>query len=182
MTADPPATGATVWITGLPAAGKTTVALLLRDTLTATGLRAYVLDGDVLRQGVNRDLGFSLEDRMESVRRTGEIARMMADSGCIAIVALISPLIEGRTAVRQRHTDAGMTFLEVYADAPLSVCEARDPKGLYRRARAGEIPDFTGIDSPYEEPASPDFRFDESSPPEVVKLIVARLTLRTEAR
>jgi bifunctional enzyme CysN/CysC len=181
MSADPPAKGATVWITGLPAAGKTTVALLLRDTLTAIGRRACVLDGDALRQGVNQDLGFSIQDRSVSIRRTGEIARMLADSGCIAIVALISPLMEGRTAVRQRHADAGAAFVEVYADAPLSVCEARDPKGLYRRARTGEIPEFTGINSPYEEPESPDIRFGESSPPEVVERIIARL-LAEEAR
>lgn len=148
--------GATVWFTGLSGSGKSTVAARVERRLVDAGRAAYVLDGDNLRHGLNADLGFSDLDRAENVRRVGEVARLLADAGVVALVPLISPFRTSRDAVRALHDDAGLTFLEVFVDTPLDVCEARDPKGLYARARAGEVRDFTGIDSPYEPPARPD--------------------------
>jgi len=115
-----------------------------------------VLDGDNLRHGLNADLGFSDDDRAENVRRVSEVARLLADAGVVALVPVISPFRAGRERARRIHEEAGVRFLEVFVDTPIEVCERRDPKGLYRRARAGELPGFTGIDSPYEAPASPD--------------------------
>lgn len=152
--------GATIWITGLSAAGKTTLAEAVAVALREAGGKAYVLDGDAMRQGLSRDLGFSPADRTENVRRIGEVARLMADAGLVAVVAAISPIARDRDAVRARHVDAGLPFFEVHVDTPLAACEARDPKGLYARARRGELPDFTGVDSPYERPPVPDVRVD----------------------
>jgi bifunctional enzyme CysN/CysC len=148
--------GATIWITGLSAAGKTTLA----EAVAAALGDAYVLDGDAMRQGLCRDLGFSAADRTENVRRLGEVARLMADAGLTVVVAAISPSARDRDAVRARHDDGALPFLEVHVDTPLETCEARDPKGLYARARRGELRDFTGIDAPYERPAAPDVRVD----------------------
>ncbi|RZJ13015.1 MAG: adenylyl-sulfate kinase [Rubrivivax sp.] len=148
--------GAVVWLTGLSGAGKSTLAGRLEQRLLARGQRTYLLDGDVLRTGLNRDLGFSAADRAENVRRVGEVAWLMADAGLIVIVALISPFRRDRQAVRDRFAPG--RFLEVHVDVPLAVAESRDPKGLYRKARAGLLPDFTGIDSPYEPPEAPELR------------------------
>ncbi|MET0134961.1 MAG: adenylyl-sulfate kinase [Kibdelosporangium sp.] len=148
-------TGATVWLTGLSASGKSTVAVELERRLVAAGRPAYLLDGDNLRHGLNADLGFSAADRAENVRRVGEVARLFADAGVIAIVSLISPYRADRDQVRAAYEQAGLPFHEVFVDTPLRTCEARDPKGLYAKARAGEITGFTGIDDPYEQPADP---------------------------
>jgi bifunctional enzyme CysN/CysC len=145
--------GLTVWLTGLSGSGKSTIARELERTLHAQGRHAFVLDGDTLRTGLNRDLGFSREDRAENVRRTAEAARLLTDAGLVTIVALISPFRVERDSAR---TIVGPDrFVEVHVDTPLEVCESRDVKGLYARARAGEIPEFTGISSPYEAPAAP---------------------------
>jgi adenylyl-sulfate kinase len=148
--------GATVWFTGLSGSGKSTVANELERILVASGQAAYVLDGDNLRHGLNADLGFSAVDRDENVRRVAEVARLFADAGIVALVPLISPYREARDRARRAHEVAGLRFVEVFVDTPIDVCEARDPKGLYRKARAGEITGFTGIDDPYEAPAHPD--------------------------
>lgn len=148
--------GKTLWMTGLPASGKSTLAGLLEAELLARGIRAYVLDGDNLRHGLNGNLGFSSEDRAENVRRTGEVAALLADAGVIAVVSLVSPYAADRARVRDRHESLGIEFAEVFVDTPLAECEARDPKRLYARARAGEISGMTGIDDPYEAPERPD--------------------------
>jgi bifunctional enzyme CysN/CysC len=148
--------GATVWLTGLSGSGKSTIASAVSGALTARGVLAYTLDGDNLRHGLNGDLGFSAADRTENVRRVGEVARLFADAGLVVCVPLISPYREGRAQARAIHETSGLMFLEVFVDAPLDVCEARDPKGLYRRARAGELTGFTGVDDAYEVPEAPD--------------------------
>ena len=148
--------GATVWFTGLPSSGKSTVAAAVEARLLSEGLAAYVLDGDNLRHGLNGDLGFSAEDRAENVRRTAEAAALMADAGVVALASLVSPYRADRAVAREVHESKGLQFLEVWVSTPLAECERRDTKGLYARARAGEIPNFTGIGQPYEEPESPD--------------------------
>jgi len=148
-----------VWLTGLSGAGKTTLARALRDSLASDGIRSFVIDGDELRASLNRDLGFSPEDRAESVRRAAEVAHLIRRSGTLAIVALISPYAAGRDHARALAPDA---FCEVHVDAPLAIVEQRDPKGLYARARRGEMPQFTGIDAPYEAPLAPELRLDTS--------------------
>ena len=148
--------GATVWFTGLSGSGKSTVASAVTTLLTERGLLTYTLDGDNLRHGLNGDLGFSADDRAENVRRVGEVARLFADAGVIALVPLISPYRAGRDHARALHDAAELDFLEVFVDTPIEVCEQRDPKGLYKKARAGELTGFTGIDDPYETPLSPE--------------------------
>ncbi|HUZ20929.1 MAG TPA: adenylyl-sulfate kinase [Acidimicrobiales bacterium] len=148
--------GATVWLTGLSGAGKSTVAGALDGLLGARGARSYLLDGDDLREGLNADLGFSAEDRAENVRRVGEVALLFARAGYVALVSVISPFAVGRDRVRARHEAHGVPFLEIHVATPLEVCEARDPKGLYARARAGEIERFTGVSDPYEAPVAPE--------------------------
>jgi adenylyl-sulfate kinase len=148
--------GGTVWFTGLPSSGKSTVAAAVEARLLAAGRAAYVLDGDNLRHGLNGNLGFSVTDRAENVRRTAEVAALMADAGVVALASLVSPRRADRAVARQVHERAALPFLEVWVSTPLEECERRDTKGLYARARAGEIPDFTGIGQPYEEPESPD--------------------------
>jgi bifunctional enzyme CysN/CysC len=155
---DRPWRGATVWLTGLSGSGKSTVGVALERLLVEAGRPAYRLDGDNLRHGLNADLGFSEDDRAENVRRAGEVACLMADAGVVAIVPLISPYRAGRDAVREVHRAAGVPFVEVFVDTPIEVCEQRDPKGLYAKARAGEITGFTGIDDPYEAPTAPELR------------------------
>jgi adenylyl-sulfate kinase len=154
------ARGATVWLTGLSGSGKSTVAGALAALLTVRGVLSYTLDGDNLRHGLNGDLGFSADDRAENVRRVGEVARLFADAGVIALVPLISPYRAGRDHARALHEAAGLDFVEVFVDTPIEVCERRDPKGLYAKARAGEITGFTGIDDPYEPPLRPELVFD----------------------
>jgi bifunctional enzyme CysN/CysC len=156
--ADRPEPGATVWFTGLSGAGKSTVAAEVERALVRAGRAAYLLDGDNLRHGINADLGFSAEDRTENIRRVGEVARLFADAGVVALVPVISPYRADRDRARAIHLSVGLPFIEVFVDTPLDVCEARDVKGLYARARAGEIAGFTGIDDPYEPPEHPDLR------------------------
>lgn len=148
--------GVTVWFTGLSGSGKSTIANEVGRLLVASGRACYLLDGDNLRHGLNGDLGFDASSREENVRRTGEVARLMADAGLAVLSPLISPYRAGREWVRAVHTSAALPFFEVYVDTPISMCEQRDPKGLYRQARAGEITGFTGIDDPYEPPEYPD--------------------------
>lgn len=148
-----------IWFTGLSGAGKSTLAEALERSLLTAGRHTYLLDGDCLRQGLNRDLGFSEADRQENIRRVGEVAALMVDAGLIVIAAFISPFRADRDAVRALMPDR---FIEVFVETPLSVCEQRDPKGLYRRARAGLIPNFTGIDSPFEAPLAAELRVDTS--------------------
>ncbi|MGX1810411.1 adenylyl-sulfate kinase [Nocardia sp. NPDC055321] len=144
--------GATIWLTGLSGSGKSTIAVELERQLIASGRPAYLLDGDNLRHGLTSNLGFTDEDRRENIRRVAEVAALFADAGTVAIVSLISPFREQRRDARKLHDDKRLPFFEVFVDTPLSECELRDPKGLYKRARAGELREFTGIDSPYERP------------------------------
>ena len=144
--------GATLWFTGLSGSGKSTVAVALEQALTAQGKLSYRLDGDNIRLGINKNLGFSAEDRTENIRRIGEISKLFVDTGIITLSSFVSPYRADRDLVRELHEQAGMDFIEVYVDVPLDVAESRDPKGLYKKARAGEIPNFTGISDPYEEP------------------------------
>ncbi|MGK2957795.1 MAG: adenylyl-sulfate kinase [Acidimicrobiales bacterium] len=169
--------GATVWLTGLSGSGKSTVAVELEAQLIRAGRLAYLLDGDNIRHGLNSDLGFSDEDRAENVRRNGEVARLMADAGMVAIVPVISPFREGRDRVRQMHEVAGLTFVEVFLDTPLGECEQRDPKGLYAKARSGELSGMTGIDSPYEPPTNPELvlKPTDGSPEELATLVFSFL-------
>ena len=148
--------GLTVWLTGLSGSGKSTVAVALEQQLIAAGIPAYLLDGDNLRHGLNGDLGFDAASRNENVRRAGEVALLFADAGVVALVPLISPYRADRDRVRDRHRETGVPFAEVFVDTPIELCEQRDPKGLYAKARAGEIKGFTGIDDPYEAPVSPE--------------------------
>jgi bifunctional enzyme CysN/CysC len=150
--------GAVVWLTGLSAAGKSTLAMALERRLFDGGYATFVLDGDNVRRGLNANLGFSPEDRQENIRRVGQAAALFAEAGFVCITAFISPYRDDRR--RARAAVAKGRFLEVYVKADLAACEARDPKGLYRRAREGEIKGFTGIDSPYEEPAAPELVVD----------------------
>jgi len=149
-------TGATLWFTGLSGSGKSTIASALEQVLVNSGVNCYRLDGDNVRHGLNKNLGFSAEDRAENIRRIGEVAKLFADAGVVALTSFISPYRSDRDMVRSLHHEGGLAFLEVYVDTPLDVCEQRDPKGLYKKARAGEIKGFTGIDDPYEEPDSPE--------------------------
>ncbi|MEY2486851.1 MAG: bifunctional enzyme CysN/CysC [Verrucomicrobiota bacterium] len=148
--------GAVVWFTGLSGAGKSTIAQALERELFSRGMHTYVLDGDNIRHGLNSNLGFSPEDRVENIRRVSEVAKLMADAGAVAITAFISPYRMDRRRAREIALEGKAEFIEVFVDAPLAVCEARDPKHLYKKARAGEIRDFTGIDAPYEPPEGPE--------------------------
>ncbi|KAI1415654.1 adenylylsulfate kinase [Hypoxylon sp. FL1857] len=175
--------GFTLWFTGLSASGKSTVATALEQHLLHLGLAAYRLDGDNVRFGLNKDLGFSDADRQENIRRIGEVAKLFADSSTIAITSFISPFRADRQLARDLHAaasqgahagDEPIPFVEVYVDVPIAVAEQRDPKGLYKKARAGEIKEFTGISSPYEAPESPEIviKTHESSVEECVAQIV----------
>jgi adenylyl-sulfate kinase len=146
--------GATVWFTGLSGSGKSTVAVNVERLLLDRGHAAYLLDGDNLRHGLNGDLGFGAADREENVRRAAEVARLFADAGVVALVPLISPYRAGRERAREIHEAAGLPFLEVFINTSIEECERRDPKGLYAKARAGELKGFTGIDDPYEAPST----------------------------
>ena len=170
-------TGATVWLTGLSGSGKSTVAVECERLLLAAGRPAYVLDGDNVRHGLNGDLGFSADDRAENVRRVGHVARLFADAGLVALVPLISPYRADRDRVRALHEQAGLTFVEVHLDVPIDVCETRDPKGLYAKARAGEITGFTGVDDPYEAPTSPELvlRVEDGDPATMAAKVLALL-------
>lgn len=167
--------GCVVWLTGLSGSGKSTIAFGLEEELVRVGHLAFVLDGDNIRHGLNRDLGFTAADRDENIRRIGHVAAIIAQAGLIAITAFISPYTRGRQAARQA---AGKDcFFEVYLNTPLAVCERRDPKGLYKKARAGEIADFTGIDAPYEEPQHAELVLETAklTPPECIGQIMTML-------
>ena len=169
--------GATIWFTGLSGSGKSTVAVELEGVLHEMGILAYRLDGDNVRMGINKNLGFSAEDRTENIRRIGEVAKLFADSGVIALSSFISPYVADRDGVRELHDAAGIDFIEVFVDCSLEAAEERDPKGLYKKARAGEIKNFTGIDDPYEAPTSPEIHLhsDQQSLSEEVEAILASL-------
>ena len=156
------------------------MASALAALLTERGVLSYTLDGDNLRHGLNGDLGFSADDRAENVRRVGEVARLFADAGVVAIVPLISPYREGRDRARALHEAAGLVFVEVFVDTPIEVCEQRDPKGLYAKARAGELTGFTGIDDPYEAPLAPELvlQAGEASPEQSAAVVTELLRTR----
>ncbi|KAJ2607507.1 Adenylyl-sulfate kinase [Coemansia sp. RSA 1365] len=167
--------GLTIWFTGLSASGKSTIASALEQHLLHKGVNAYRLDGDNIRFGLNKNLGFSPEDRTENIRRIAEVSKLFADSASVAITSFISPYRADRDSARKLHADAGIPFIEVYADVPVSVAEERDPKGLYKKARTGEIKEFTGISAPYEAPENPEvhIRTDLVSIAEAVQQITA---------
>lgn len=171
-----------LWFTGLSGAGKSTVAGALETELTQRGYHTYLLDGDNVRHGLCRDLGFSQQDRRENIRRVGELTKLMADAGLIVLSAFISPHREERALVRELLPQG--EFLEVFVDASLAVCEARDPKGLYKKARAGEIKNFTGIDSEYEQPIEPEIHLnaDAYKVEELVEQCIQGLTERSIIR
>ncbi len=175
--------GAVLWLTGLSGAGKSTIAQALEAELFGRGMHTYVLDGDNIRHGLNSNLGFSPEDRVENIRRVGEVAKLMADSGAVAITAFISPYRADRRRAREIALQSKADFIEVFVDAPLAVCEERDPKDLYKKARAGKIREFTGIDAPYEAPEDPEIivRTHEQSVEESVAAILQQLLPRLRA-
>lgn len=166
--------GATLWFTGLSGSGKSTVAVALEEALFERGHLCYRLDGDNIRLGINKNLGFTAEDRTENIRRIGEIAKLFVDSSVIALSSFISPYREDRDKVRALHDESGMPFIEVFVDCSLAEAEKRDPKGLYKKARAGEIKNFTGIDDPYEAPNSPELHLhsDTMSLQEEVDILI----------
>jgi bifunctional enzyme CysN/CysC len=170
--------GVTVWFTGLSGSGKSTISNEVARLLAADGRAFYLLDGDNLRFGLNGDLGFDRASREENVRRVGEVARLMADAGLAALVPVISPYRDGRDRVREIHEAAGLRFVEVFVDTPIEECEQRDPKGLYAKARAGELRGFTGIDDPYEPPLHPDLVLHTTTarPARLAAQVVALLT------
>lgn len=172
--------GCTLWMTGLSGSGKSTIAVALEQVLLQRGKHASRLDGDNIRHGLNKDLGFSADDRAENIRRIGEVAKLFADAGIIAVTSFISPYREDRDLVRQLHDAANVPFFEVYVDAPLDVAEQRDPKGLYKKARAGQLKGFTGVDDPYEAPehAELTLRTDRLSVAESVENLLELLTQR----
>jgi adenylylsulfate kinase len=172
--------GATLWFTGLSGSGKSTVAVELEGTLHEMGVLSYRLDGDNVRMGINKNLGFSAEDRTENIRRIGEVAKLFVDAGQIALSSFISPYRADRDQVRALHEEAGMDFIEIFVDCSLEEAESRDPKGLYKKARAGEIKNFTGIDDPYEAPNKPEIHLhsDQQSLEEEVNAILAVLKER----
>lgn len=172
--------GHTVWLTGLSGAGKSTTASALRETLTAEGRACLIIDGDDLRSGLSSDLGFSDADRDENVRRAGELALLANAQGLIVIVALVSPRTEARRLVRHRHEQLGLAFGEVYIATPIDVCERRDPKALYKRARAGEHFHMTGVDDPYQPPENPEVTLSTSEvePTEAARVILSELSIR----
>ena len=167
--------GFTVWFTGLSASGKSTLAVATEQGLYERGYHTYILDGDNVRHGLNKNLGFSPEDRTENIRRIGEVARLLRDCGIINLVAFISPYRIDRQAARELNDDS--TFIEVFIDCPVEICEQRDPKGAYKKARQGIIKEFTGISAPYEAPENPEIhlRTDEMSEEECVQLIISYL-------
>lgn len=151
----------TVWFTGLPGSGKSTLARSVEARLAAEGVLAYVLDGDNLRFGLNSDLGFSPEDRAENIRRAGEVSALLRDAGAVVLAAFVSPYRTDRDRVRDLHPEGA--FVEVFVDAPVEVCEQRDPKGLYARARSGALEDLTGVTAPYEAPVAAQMRIETAS-------------------
>ncbi|NOZ57303.1 MAG: adenylyl-sulfate kinase [Calditrichaeota bacterium] len=167
--------GCVLWFTGLPSSGKSTLANEVAHLLHQRGQLTYVLDGDNIRHGLNKDLGFSPEDREENIRRIGEVAKLFADAGVIALTAFVSPYRKDRDRARSLLEEG--RFIEVYVNCPVQVCESRDPKGLYKKAKAGEIPEFTGISAPYEPPEKPEIevRTDEMSVSEAAEMVIRYL-------
>jgi len=172
--------GATIWFTGLPAAGKSTIAGAVEERLVAMGRPAFLLDGDNLRHGLNGDLGFDETARRENVRRTAHVARLLAESGTIALVSLVSPFACDRLEAAELHKDVDLSFIEVFIDAPLELCEMRDPKGLYARARAGTLTGLTGVGAPYQVPSNPDLVLRSGE--ETVEMAVERVLEILNAR
>jgi adenylylsulfate kinase len=172
--------GATLWFTGLSGSGKSTTAFTVEHELVRLGRLAYVLDGDNIRHGLNKNLGFSAADREENIRRIGEVAKLFADTAVIAMTAFISPYRKDRDLCRSLHAAAGLPFIEVYMATPIETCEQRDPKGLYKKARAGELKGFTGIDDPYEAPENPELVIDatNANPAEAAQQVIAYLRQR----
>jgi adenylylsulfate kinase len=172
--------GATLWFTGLSGSGKSTIAVALEKALMAKGHLCYRLDGDNIRLGINKNLGFSAQDRTENIRRIGEISKLFVDTGVIVLSSFVSPYRADRDIVRELHDAGEMAFLEVFVDVPLDVAEQRDPKGLYKKARAGEIKNFTGISDPYEAPLKAELVLDshEQSLEEEVNILLAMMTER----
>ena len=172
-------TGATIWFTGLSGSGKSSIASATEKLIVTSGRPSYLLDGDNLRLGLNEDLNFSAKDRHENVRRVAEVARLFADAGLVALVPLISPYREGRENAREIHDQFGLRFFEIFVDTPIEVCEERDPKGLYKKARSGEIKGFTGIDDPYEMPNDPDLILtpENGLPEDGAKLVLQLLEM-----
>lgn len=170
--------GVLIWLTGLPSSGKSTVAFTVEHALVERGRMAYVLDGDNIRHGLNKNLGFSAEDRAENIRRIGEVGKLFADAGVITLSSFVSPYRADRDGVRELMDDGD--FIEVFIDTPLEVCETRDPKGLYKKARTGEIPNFTGISDPYEPPENPELVIYtvDSTPQRATQQIIALLEAR----
>ena len=168
--------GATLWFTGLSGSGKSTLAAAVEQRLVASGRAAYRLDGDNLRSGINADLGFSRDERLENCRRVAEVARLFADASLVSVVAIISPYAESRAFARRIHAEAGLPFVEVFMATPAAECAVRDPKGLYARASAGSLDSFTGIDDPYEVPEHPDLSIEPTTSVEdAVDLVLAAL-------
>jgi len=166
--------GATLWFTGLSGSGKSTIAFTLEHALAQRGHLAYVLDGDNIRHGLNKNLGFSATDREENIRRIGEVAKLFADGGLIAMTSFISPYRKDRDNVRALHAAGKLPFIEVFVNTPIATCEQRDPKGLDKKARAGQLKNFTGVDDPYEEPLRPELTIDatNTSPQQATVLLV----------
>ena len=166
--------GATVWLTGLPGSGKSTVATAVEKMMLEAGRPCYLLDGDNIRHGLNADLGFSAQDRNENVRRVAEVARLFADAGVVAVVPLVSPYRAARDNARQLHEAADIPFFEIFMDTPLELCEQRDTKGMYAKARAQEISGFTGVDDPYEAPIAPELvlRPEDGSAADMAKRVL----------
>jgi len=169
--------GATLWFTGLSGSGKSTIAVALEQALYQRGVLVYRLDGDNIRLGINKNLGFSAEDRAENIRRVGEVSKLFVDGGVIVLSSFISPYLLDRQIVRELHEADNMPFIEVFVDCSLEAAEERDPKGLYKKARAGEIKNFTGIDDPYEAPEAPEVHLhtDQQSLEEEVEHLLALL-------
>jgi adenylylsulfate kinase len=169
--------GATLWFTGLSASGKSTLAFTLEHALIQQGRLAYVLDGDNIRHGLNKNLGFSAADRTENIRRIGEVAKLFADAGFITMTSFISPYRQDRDLVRALHVEDQLPFFEIHVNTPIETCEQRDPKGLYKKARAGQLKNFTGIDDPYEAPLKPELTLDATatSPQEATVLLLTFL-------
>ena len=166
--------GATLWMTGLSGSGKSTISVALERSLFEKGILSYRLDGDNIRLGINKNLGFSADDRKENIRRIGEVSKLFTDAGIITLASFISPYRKDREEVRKIHEDSGLTFVEIFIDCSLESAEERDPKGLYKKARKGEIKNFTGIDDPYEAPTNPEIHLisDKMSLDDEVKTVL----------
>jgi adenylylsulfate kinase len=176
--------GATLWFTGLSGSGKSTIAFTLEHALVQRGHLAYVLDGDNIRHGLNKNLGFSAADREENIRRIGEVAKLFADTGVLTMTSFISPYRKDRDLVRELHVAGQLPFVEIYVNTPIGTCEQRDPKGLYKKARAGQLKGFTGIDDPYEAPLKPELTIDatNTSPQEATVVLMEFLEKQGLAR